>query len=226
MTEPSSSPRGRIGRPARTDLDSLQVQLWASEVEEESQLSAAELDLRYAPPSPRTKGKRVCLWHKYRKGVTSPKDGGANDSTSIVAEIDRDFPGTADWYRHPFWDLVKNKVHSMAELGTVYLGLEDATKNLLVIPRQRRDLEHFWRSEFTAEELLSFLHRDPSLDAGAAILGLVKEGYLCQQIEVYEAGCEAFRAWLVRTIEHNDQLYDICLYCYQYLKHNGWLWKP
>lgn len=196
------------GRPARSLHEIAQVRFWAYQVECASQLTPAALDQRFAPAGEAGQGKPTCLWHKYRKGKACPKDEGPGDSTSLVARIDEAFPGTAYWYRHFFWDVAKRKVESMDELRGMFSLLSEGLRDQLVLKPNQRFEQPFWRSKVSAIDLYPALISNHTLDAGAAILALLKEGFIRQDYESYYQGKKAFSLW-IRGLYHDPHLCEL-----------------
>ncbi|WP_225547354.1 hypothetical protein [Chromobacterium violaceum] len=157
----------------------------------------AELDRFYAPPNPQGKGQRQCLWHKYQKGLVSPKDDGAMGQASVIGLVEQDYRGTATWYRHLFWSVLERKALTWPEIQQVYLQLKGQWRYRLIDERHAR--EEFWRSREGIRELGAELIASPTLDAGTVILCLIAEARLRLNRSDYLSGREAFACWLEQS---------------------------
>ncbi len=185
------------GRPRRSVYEQLRVATWVKLVLQLSCAPLAELDRFYAPPNPQGKRQRQCLWHKYQKGLVSPKDDGVMGQASVIGLVEQDYPGTATWYRHLFWSVLERKEMTWPEIQQVYLQLKGQWRYRLIDERHAR--EEFWRSREGIRELGAELIASPTLDAGVVILCLIAEARLRLNRSDYLSGREAFACWLAQS---------------------------
>lgn len=185
------------GRPQRSEFEALRVTTWVMRVQQESCAPLAALDLMYASPNPNGKRQRQCLWHKYQKGLVSPKDDGPMGESSVVSTVGKDYPETAVWYRHPFWGVLIRSPSTWPELKEVYLQLEEEWSRKLIENHDPKAM--FWRSSKGIGDLSSELKASQSLDAGAVILCLIAESKLRMSKKEYEASRMTFAFWLAQS---------------------------
>lgn len=111
---------GKRGRPPRSVPDQLRTIVWYNAVSIHSGIKTAYgLEARFSPKSFKRRGSdakviRPNIWDRYRKGHRVPQDNlGTN---SLITQVDKQFPGTAYYFRHPLWKLISKQNHSQYEL--------------------------------------------------------------------------------------------------------------
>lgn len=122
----------RRGRPPTDPIDQLRTRLWFHAVKLRSGLpSAYAIELALEPgregeaqPSER----RARKWDRYRDGDRVPDDRPGKPNAVELAE--REFPGTARWFRSPVWESFKGArppkdqlIRSLNELDAPVTGL-------------------------------------------------------------------------------------------------------
>lgn len=156
--------KGR-GRPRREWADALRAQVWVLAVEKASGLKADALEAKFRalPDEKSTSG----LWNKYGRGDSTPKP-------ALIDKVEFVYPGTAWWFYHPLWRLLRTEPVTFAELKELFFCLNAETKALLVFEDRRQ--QFFWRTqEDIADTGAQLLQLEQGMDVLCAFILLVQE---------------------------------------------------
>lgn len=173
----------RPGRPKRGAADVLRARVWFMAVENESGKTANALEMEFRGA---TAGIRRLpgLWGKYARGEVSP-------SAELVNAVESVYPGTARWFNHPLWRLVRNTPITFEELKPIFFELGVEARNLLVFEAGREEV--FWRKPADLGTIYQALLDLEALDDSVTgILLLIKEAEFRQDLRQFAAGLTAW----------------------------------
>lgn len=164
------------GRPRREEADVLRAQVWVLAVEKASgqRADALEAKFRALPEEKRTAG----LWNKYARGELTPK-------SALIDKVEQAYPGTARWFHHPLWRLLRAEPVTFAELKELFFCLAAETRQLLVIEEKRE--QFFWRvQEDVADTREEIMKIEQGIELLTASILLMQESEFRQ--ETYQFG--------------------------------------
>jgi hypothetical protein len=181
-----NTPSRRRGRPKRDLVDGFRVQSWFNDVTERSGKTTAELAELFGSLNGKLSTANSGLWHKYARGAVAP-------GRDMLTRVDKAFPGTASWFDHPFWTVIREAPLSMGELLEIYKALDDEVQGLLLM--HFRDNERpFWRRPTDdIDSLYGELLDLESIAGITAHLALIKEAETIQNQRQHLTGCLSWR---------------------------------
>lgn len=178
-----TKPRKRSGRPKRGAVDVLRAQVWFMAVENESGKTANALEMEFRGATAGTR-RLPGLWGKYARGEVSPGAGLIDTAESV-------YPGTAYWFYHPLWRLIRDAPTTFEELKPIFFELGEEARHLLVFEEGMEEV--FWRKPADIGATFRALLDLESLeDSVAGILLLIQEAEFRQDIHQL---AEGFTTW-------------------------------
>lgn len=181
-------------RPYKEDpkIRAMRIQTWFRAVELASGgMTTHDLERQFSDKKIE-KGKRSCIWNKYRAGTVAPRGGcsGSTGGLNLVDRVDAVYPGTAKWLTLPLWRLIDRAPMEMREIRQCYEALPSLLRSLFVIPMSQGP-GIFWRRLVSPKEVARILYAKRDLEALIAILVQVKEAETIQSRNGYENGIAA-----------------------------------
>lgn len=180
----------RAGRPKLDPAYRLRTRAWFNAVSQASGMNDCEMEV-YFGNSKYTALNRPGLWGKYKKGTICPKSNpDINGRPSIVERAEEAFPGTAQWLKMPFWDVLSRRRMEMSEIKQIYFKLPGEIFEKIVVDELDEEFYDatFWRLPTDWMALFSELSEIGTLDAATAILALIKECETAQRQEEHKIG--------------------------------------
>lgn len=195
----------KAGRPPADPAHRIKGIAWFAAVSQASGMNAAELEVFFGKSKRNLKysaGCRPGLWDKYRDGLACPKSKpDKNGNPSIVERVEKQFPGTAKWISMPFWDVMSSAPMEMTDIRNIYQSLPPQLKVLLVMePANSQKI--FWRRPIDEKKLFQHLLKIQDLDAGTAILTIIKEAETTQNQNLHRKGIECWNEY-AKFLEHH-----------------------
>ncbi len=192
MTPLQPQKKRAAGRPKENNLlRELKVKTWFNAVAEASGKTAYELEKEFSPSyvdRDKFHKQRSRLWEKYRTGKIVPtmkeREGGRRPVALLVEEK---YPGTLKWLTSPIWTLADPDAEiTMDYLRSVYESLVPDVQSILIEP-QDVCASGFWRRQsddfqLQLDAIVSIKH----IDGITALIGLLRESFICQQKDRYE----------------------------------------
>lgn len=162
------------GRPPRNWVDVLRTQLWFHVLKLRSGLpSAYAIEKTLEPQLVRTSGDKINRprkWDGYERGARVPKR--KRDSSDAVELAERHFPGTAQWFDNPIWEILKGAQQDRWALRRQLQTLSPSVVEVLITldgpTKGQADLVFLTKEHFARLEILG------SFDALAATVILAK----------------------------------------------------
>ncbi len=176
------------GRPKTPMLERLRVIYWSHQVLAASGVDTADgfetLIAKANGPIRIARGS----WSRYLRGEISPQGAGDDASTqSLVMRLGKRYPGTAEIFHHPIWQLLKfEEWYSPTRLREMYLQLSAEVWHQFVATKKRPrggyepGAPHFWRTGSGILERVDDLKNLNGLDGIAASLIEARMEYLAQ----------------------------------------------
>lgn len=164
------------GRPRREEADALRAQVWLLAVEKASgkRADALEAKFRALSDEKRTAG----LWHKYARGEVTPKP-------ALIDAVEQTYPGTAWWFHHPLWRLLRAEPITFAEVKESFFCLAAETRQFLVIEEKRG--QFFWRvQEDVANTWKALMQLEQGMEVLCAFILLVQESEFRQDANQFK----------------------------------------
>lgn len=161
----SSTDKRIRGRPRREEADALRVQVWVLAVEKASgqRADALEAKFRALTDEKRTAG----LWNKYARGEVTPKP-------ALIDAVEQAYPGTAWWFHHPLWRLLRAEPVTFVELKESFFCLAAETRRLVVMEEKRG--QFFWRvQEDVADTWEALMQLERGIEVLCAFILLMQE---------------------------------------------------
>lgn len=122
------------GRPPRNLFDVLRTKLWFHVLKLRSGLpSSYAIEKALEPHLVRNTGdgvNRPRKWDSYERGTRVPKR--KHDQTDAVELAERHFPGTANWFDSPIWEILKGVEHARWALERLLLKLSPRVVDVLI----------------------------------------------------------------------------------------------
>ena len=110
---------------------------------------------------------------------------------TLVDKVEQAYPGTAGWFHHPLWRLLRPEPITFSELKESFFSLAAETQKILVV-EGRRD-QFFWRVQEdvadTWEELMRLEH---GMEVLCAFILLVQESEFLQDAYQFQVVLEAW----------------------------------
>lgn len=133
------------------------------------------------------------LWPRYLRGDVLPQGALENAKSSLIARLDRVYPGTAEIFNHPVWELFEfDQLIGPKRLRELYLTLsaETWTKFVNVTPSDEIFISKgrevpFWKLQWADAELQRRWATVGGLDAVASCLIEARMGYLSQNVVTF-----------------------------------------
>ena len=176
------------GRPRTSLLERLRVIYWSHQVLAASGMGTADgFETLFAKANGPVRIARGS-WSRYLRGEISPQ-GATDDASaqSLVARLGKRYPGTAEVFHHPIWQLLKfEEWYSPTQLREMYLQLSAQAWHQFVATKKRPrggyepGAPHFWRVGFGILERVDGLKNLSGLDGIAASLIEARMEYLAQ----------------------------------------------
>lgn len=181
MIKQTSRRSAKPGRPKKDSLSNLRTMAWFNAVSQASGMNAYELDIFFAGRY-RKYENRACIWDKYERGEVEPRTKtSAKGQPSIVQKVEKKFPGTAEWLKHPIWTLLGNSRMNMEEIRSVYMSLNPRLRALFIMDTSTaRKPGIFWRRDMPLNEIFQKLEKGSGLDSLTALLAMIKEAEITQ----------------------------------------------
>lgn len=175
------------GRPKTPLIERLRVIVWSHHVLAASgAASIQDFESMYAKS-----GRKVVLssglWARYMRGEVIPQGAKDDRARSLIARMNKEFPGTARVYRHPVWEVLDlGRLLGPEELKHAYLELDLSVSepfiargyDLLGLAPPAASI--FWRAHENEGRRMHFLKRLQGLDGLTASLIEARMDYLAQ----------------------------------------------
>lgn len=166
------------GRPRTPLLERLRAIYWSHQVLAASGLDTADrIETSFSKANGPIRIARGS-WSRYMRGEITPQgaaEGG--NARSLVSRLGKRYPGTAEIFYHPIWQLLKlDEWYNPAQLREMYLQLPAQAWHQFVISKRTGDgrrlaLElHFWRLPYSMSERIERLKSLRGIDGAAASL--------------------------------------------------------
>ncbi|WP_155831826.1 hypothetical protein [Hylemonella gracilis] len=128
------------------------------------------------------------LWPRYLRGDVMPQGAQEQAKSSLILRLDRIYPGTAEIFYHPIWELMDfDRLLGPQRLRELYLSMAPSIWSPFVdsssdgdLARLHADEEPFWKVHHKAEELDRLWSRVTGLDGVAVCLIEARMSYLGQ----------------------------------------------
>lgn len=195
----------KVGRPPSDPVHRIKGITWFVAVSQASGMTAAELEVLFGKSKRNLQysaGCRPGLWNKYRDGLACPKSKrDKNGNPSIVERVENRFPGTAKWIFMPFWDVMSSAPMEMADIKNIYQSLPLELRILLVM-EPANSQKTFWRRPIDENKLFQHLLKIHDLNAGIAILAIIKEAEITQNQRLHRKGIECWNEYSIFLNQH------------------------
>jgi hypothetical protein len=112
----------------------IRIKAWFRAVTEASGLSSRQLEAQFSPSS--RASQRSCIWDKYRRGETAPRQ-------ILVELVEERYAGTQQWLYSPLWRLADHAIADMEVIRDVYENLPKLIRSIFVEPHATR-ASMFW----------------------------------------------------------------------------------
>ncbi|MFO6419254.1 hypothetical protein ACLBKS_03535 [Hylemonella sp. W303a] len=191
------------GRPATPLLQRLRVIAWSHHVMVASgAVQADQFERLISKAHPRLRLSSG-LWPRYLRGDVMPQGSQERAKSSLIVRLDRVYPGTAEIFYHPLWELMDfDRLLWPKRLREIYLSMnefvwmdfvEDFGDWITVLldeekgPRKVLDATElpFWKIEQSDESLQVAWGLIDGLDGVAVCLIEARSGYLAQDIRAF-----------------------------------------
>lgn len=170
----------------------IRIKAWFRAVTEASGLSSGQLEAQFSPSS--GVSKRSCIWDKYRRGETAPRQG-------VVGLVEGRYPGTQRWLYSPLWRMADHATADMGAIRDSYENLPKLIRSIFVEPNSKR-ASIFWRRQLDIDEVCEYLRRFGSVEALVAALTVIKEAEVIQDQYQHWRGVQLARQYLERFAGH------------------------
>lgn len=170
----------------------IRIKAWFRAVTEASGLSSRQLEAQFSPSS--RASQRSCIWDKYRRGETAPRQ-------ILVELVEERYAGTQQWLYSPLWRLADHAIADMEVIRDVYENLPKLIRSIFVEPHATR-ASMFWRRQLDIDEVCEYLRRFGSVEALVAALTVIKEAEVVQDQYQHWRGVQLARQYLERFAEH------------------------
>jgi hypothetical protein len=204
------------GRPKRDAVDVVRTRIWFQAVKVRSGLRSAHAIEAFI--NDRLSGEDVDTshrprkWYSYRNGSRSPSAIAGKRDT--VADVEALFPGTARWYHHPFWKVLKREGTDPHVLRVFMLDLDPEVVEILYTTDEHGALDPLRLKAFRISDVQSLIDLG-SFDALAAVVLLaMKEdanvgfGWRDFYLDAYQA-LQPVVAELPELVNDFPELFDL-----------------
>lgn len=121
------------GRPPRHPSDVFKTKVWFRGVHLQTGMTAYALE-KYFDHKTFSKSHsggvvRPRKWDRYKNGKMIPKDD--ESSSSLITKVDKEIPGTAYWFRHIIWEVLKKEKSDTDGVNFALKLLDPAIQKLL-----------------------------------------------------------------------------------------------
>jgi len=197
------------GRPKKNKLiTSLKVRTWFHAVAMASGKTAYELEREFSPAyladDEEYAKRRPRLWEKYRLGSIEPSSKPIKGSVKSIAErVEEVYPGTIYWLQTPLWVLANFDCPiTMAEIKDIYYSLDPAINKYLVFKESPDKNQVFWRNVAKSKvDDIATIYHIGGADSVIALLGLIRESIICQEVSIYYEASSALITLLERKMD-------------------------
>ena len=176
------------GRPLRTELDRMRVQVWFRSVVTQSGKNSTELASQFNDAAKGRAFAPSSLWSKYSRGDASP--GHPTYGMGLVERVDAEYPGTGRWYRHALWRALHPDPLTHVELRSLFEMLPQELRSALLHPFPGN---RFWRKEPVSRIFLEELLSSPSIDSAACLACIAREAEINQDQLTHELAFQALQ---------------------------------
>ena len=154
-------------------------------------MTAEEFESRFAKSTGKIRLSKG-LWSRYLRGEVIPQGARTGNQRSLIERLGEEYPGTAEIFHHPLWDLLDfSQLMGPEELKLRHVMLGETIWRQFVACGHHSGCEagpeesRFWRIPRSEKERIFRLNRLTNLDGPAACLVDARMGYLAQDEELF-----------------------------------------